>query len=169
MLQQKFGYPCVEKLISFIFMYDVLGELRVLTGALLHFLLTNAKYMYFQWSKVKKTLLFEVGVFKQGDVLKQMFQKGYKIRFRMYLNLCNTKFSRIDEEKRVYKEVSLSLHFSIASFNMRPLFFLRHGAYRRIISACSEKKGLVTTELTTRSEDDLSSSAGLQVSLPKVR
>ena len=58
---------------------------------------------------------FEVGVFKQGDVLKQMFQKGYKISFRMYLNLCNT---RIDVEKRVYKEVILSLHFSIASFNM---------------------------------------------------
>ena len=36
----------------------------------------------------------------------------------MYLNLCNAKFSRIDVEKRVYKEVILSLHFSIASFNM---------------------------------------------------
>ena len=59
-----------------------------------------------------------MGVFKQGDVLKQMFQKGYKISFRMYLNLCNTKFSRIDVEKRVYKEVILSLHFSIASFDM---------------------------------------------------
>jgi len=34
--------------------------------------------MYFQWSKVKKNN-FEVGAFKQGDVLKQMFQKGYKI------------------------------------------------------------------------------------------
>ena len=119
MLQQKFGYPCVEKLISFIFMYDVLGELHILTGALLHFLLTNAKYMYFQWNKVKKKkFFFEVGVFKQGDVLKQMFQKGYKISFRMYLNLCNTKFSRIDVEKRVCKVVFLSLHFSIASFNM---------------------------------------------------
>ena len=79
MLQQSFGYPCVEKLIGFIFMYDVLGELCILTGALLHFLLTNAKYMYFQWSKVKKKFFFEVGVFKQGDVVKQMFQKGYKI------------------------------------------------------------------------------------------
>ena len=48
-----------------------------------------------------------------------MFQKGYKISFRMYLNLCNTKFSRIDVEKRVYKEVILSLHFSIASFDMK--------------------------------------------------
>ena len=63
----------------------------------------------------KKFFFFEVGVFKQGDVLKQMFQKGYN---RLYLNLCNTKFSRIDVEKRVYKEVILSLHFSIASFNM---------------------------------------------------
>ena len=63
--------------------------------------------MYFQWSKVKKNF-FEVGVFIQGDVLKQMFQKGYKISFRMYLNLCNTKFSRIDVEKRVYKEVTIS-------------------------------------------------------------
>ena len=36
-----------------------------------------------------------------------------------YLNLCNAKFSRIDVEKRVYKEVILSLHFSIASFNMK--------------------------------------------------
>ena len=64
----------------------------------------------------KKNYFFEVGVFKpQGDVLKQMFQNGYKISFRMYLNLCNT---RIDVEKRVYKEVILSLHFSIASFNM---------------------------------------------------
>ena len=66
-------------------MYDVLGELCILTGALLHFLLTNAKY---------------------------------KISFRMYLNPCNAKFSRIDVEKRVYKEVIFSLHFSIASFNM---------------------------------------------------
>ena len=66
----------------------------------------------------KKKFFFEVGVFKQGDVLKQMFQKGYKISFRMYLNLCNTKFSWIDVEKRVYKEVILSLHFSIASFDM---------------------------------------------------
>ena len=48
-----------------------------------------------------------MGVFKQGDVLKQMFQKGYKISFRIYLNLCNAKFSRIDVEKRVYKEVIL--------------------------------------------------------------
>jgi len=66
----------------------------------------------------KKIFFFEVGVFKQGNVLKQMFQKGYKISFRMYLNLCNTKFSRIYVEKRVYKEVILSLHFSIASFDM---------------------------------------------------
>ena len=40
MLQQSIGYPCVEKLIGFIFMYDVLGkmlgELCILTGALLH-------------------------------------------------------------------------------------------------------------------------------------
>ena len=70
-------------------------------------------------ARLKKVcFFFEVGVFKQGDVLKQMFQKGYKISFRMYLNLCNAKFTRIDVEKRVYKEVILSLHFSIASFNM---------------------------------------------------
>ena len=49
-------------------MYDVLGELCILTGTFL---------MHFQWSKVKKNF-FEVGVFKQGDVLKQMFQKGHK-------------------------------------------------------------------------------------------
>jgi len=82
--------------------------------------------MYFQWSKVKKKIFFEVGVFKQGDVLKQMVQKGYKISFRMYLNLCNSKFSRIDVEKRVYKEVILSLHFSIASFNMHSLYQIKH-------------------------------------------
>ena len=35
-----------------------------------------------------------------------------KISFRMYLNLCNAKFSIIDEENRVYGEVILSLHFS---------------------------------------------------------
>ena len=56
-----------------------------------------------------------MGVFKQSDVLKQMFQKGYKISFRMYLNLCNAKFLRINVENRVYKEVILSLHFSIAA------------------------------------------------------
>jgi len=39
MLQQSFGYPCVEKLIGFIFMHDVLGELCILMGTLLH---TNA-------------------------------------------------------------------------------------------------------------------------------
>jgi len=27
----------------------------------------------------EKNFFFEVGVFKQGDVVKQMFQKGYKI------------------------------------------------------------------------------------------
>ena len=52
------------------------------------FFLTNAKYMYFQWSKVS--------VFKQGDVVKQMFQKGYKTSLRMYLNLCNAKFLIIE-------------------------------------------------------------------------
>ena len=45
-----------------------------------------------------------------------------KISFRMYLNLCNAKFSRIDVEKRVYKKVILSLHFSMASFNMHGFF-----------------------------------------------
>ena len=39
--------------------------------------------MYFQWNKVKKIFFFEMGVFKQGDMLKQMFQKGYKISFRV--------------------------------------------------------------------------------------
>ena len=38
-------------------------------------------------------------------------------------NLCNAKFSRIDVEKRVYNEVILSLHFSIASFNQYGLIF----------------------------------------------
>ena len=65
---------------------------------------------YFQWSKIKK-IFFKVGVFKQVDVFKQMFQKEYKLSFRMYLNLCNAKFSRIDTENRVYGEVLLSLHF----------------------------------------------------------
>ena len=64
----------------------------------------------------EKKIFFKVSVFKQGDVLKKMFQKGYKISFRMYLNLW--KFSIIDVENRVYGEVLLSLHFSIASFNM---------------------------------------------------
>ena len=112
MLQQKFSCPCVEKPISFIFMYDVLGELCILTGALCIFLLINAKYVYFQWSKVKKK------IFLKWVFSNKVFQKGYKISFRMYLNLCNAKFSRIDVEKRVYKEVILSLHFSIAFFNM---------------------------------------------------
>ena len=81
MLQQLFGYPCVEKLIGFIFMHDVLGELCILTGALLHFLLTNA---VFPMEQSEKKNFLKVGVFKQGDVLKQMFQKGYKISFRIY-------------------------------------------------------------------------------------
>ena len=72
----------------------------------------------------EKKNFFEVGAFKQGDELKQMFQKGYKISFRMYLNLCNTKFSIIDVENRVYKEVILSLHFSIAFFNMNHVSIL---------------------------------------------
>ena len=54
-----------------------------------------------------------MGVFKQGDVLKQMFQKGYKISFRMYH--CN---ARIGVKNRVYWEVILSLYFSIAFFNL---------------------------------------------------
>ena len=66
----------------------------------------------------EKKFFFEEGVFKQGDGLKQMFRKGYKISFRMYLNLCNAKFSIIDVENKVYGEVILSLHFSIAFFNM---------------------------------------------------
>ena len=49
---------------------------------------------------------FEVGVMKQGDVVKQMFQKGYKISFRMYLNLCDVEFSRINVENRVYGKCS---------------------------------------------------------------
>ena len=64
-------------------------------GRTFEFFLTNAKYMYFQWSKVS--------VFKQGDVVKQMFQKGYKTSLRMYLNLCSkAKFLIIDVENRVY-------------------------------------------------------------------
>jgi len=58
----------------------------------------------------EKNFFFEVGVFKQGDVVKQMFQKG---SLRMYLNLC-----KIFMENRVYVEVILSLQFSIAFFNM---------------------------------------------------
>ena len=77
--------------------------------------------MYFQWSKVTKKIFFEVGVFKRCNVLKQMFQKGYKISFRMYLNLRNTKFSRIDMENRVYGEVILSLLFLITFFNISRL------------------------------------------------
>ena len=96
---------------GFIFMHDVLGKLWSLTGALLHFFLTNAKYKYFLWSKVKKIIFFEVGVFEQGDVVKQMFQKGYKISFRMHLNFCNAKFSRIDVENLVYGEVLLKFTF----------------------------------------------------------
>ena len=68
MLQQKIGYPCVEKLISFIFMYDVQGELCILTGALLHFLCKIHVFPMEQGKK--KNFFFEVGVFKQGDVLK---------------------------------------------------------------------------------------------------
>ena len=45
-----------------------------------------------------------------GDVLKQMFQKGYKISLRMYLHLCNAKFLIIDVENRVCEEVILCLH-----------------------------------------------------------
>ena len=37
----------------------------------------------------------------------------------MYLNLCNAKFSIIEVENRVYGEVILSLHFSIAFYNMQ--------------------------------------------------
>ena len=40
----------------------------------------------------------------------------------MYLNLCNAKFSIIDVESRVYGEVILGLHFSIALFNMGSLY-----------------------------------------------
>ena len=93
------------------------------------FLVNNAKYKnrsYIQNNIINhrlKKIFFEVGVFKQGDVLKQMFQKGYKISFRMYLNLCDAKFSRIDVENRVYGEVILSLHFSIAFSNMCHIHF----------------------------------------------
>ena len=47
----------------------MLGELCILTGALLHFFqLINTCIS--NGAKVKK-IFFEVGVFKQGDVLKQ--------------------------------------------------------------------------------------------------
>ena len=39
----------------------------------------------FHWSKVKKNF-FEVGVFKQGDVVKLML-----IGFRMFLKFCDAK------------------------------------------------------------------------------
>ena len=68
-------------------------------GRTLHFFLTNSCISN---GEGEKKIFFEVGVFKQGDVLKQMFQKGYKISFRMYLNPCNAKFSIIDVENRVY-------------------------------------------------------------------
>jgi len=35
MLQQLFGYPCVEKFMGFIFMNDVVGELWIVSGELL--------------------------------------------------------------------------------------------------------------------------------------
>jgi len=75
----------------------------------------------------KKKFFFEVGVFEQGDVVKKMFQKGYKISFRMCLNLCNAKFSRIDVENRVYGEVLLSLHFFRYEF---PKFYVLYGNMR---------------------------------------
>ena len=34
-----------------------------------------------------KKSFFEVGIFKQGDVVEQIFQKRYKISFRMYQEL----------------------------------------------------------------------------------
>jgi len=63
MLQQSFSYLCVEKFIGFIFMHDVKGELCILTGKLLRFLLANAKYMYFQWSMQGKKNCFLKWVF----------------------------------------------------------------------------------------------------------
>ena len=78
MLQQSFGYPYVEKLNGFIFMF--LCMMCWVNCAFLraHFciFLTNAKYMYFQWSKVKKKIFFEVGIFKQGDVHEANVSKG---------------------------------------------------------------------------------------------
>ena len=38
---------------------------------------------------------FEVGVFKQSDVIKQMFQKRYKISFRMYSDLVMHNFQEL--------------------------------------------------------------------------
>ena len=58
--------------------------------------------------------MYKVGVFKQGDMVKQMFQKGYKISFRMYLNLCN---ARIDVENRVH------VHGSALEFTFRNSLF----------------------------------------------
>jgi len=46
----------------------------------------------FPMKQGEKKFFYEVGVFKRGNVLKQMFQKGYKISFGMYSNLCNAKF-----------------------------------------------------------------------------
>jgi len=78
MLQQLFSYRCVEKLIGFIFMHDALGELCILAGTLLHFFLTNAKYIYFQWSKVKKNFFFEVGVFNKVMCSSKCFKIDIK-------------------------------------------------------------------------------------------
>ena len=75
-----------------------------------------------------------MGVFKQGDVFKQMFQKGYKIILRMYLNLCNAKFSRIDVENKVYGEVILSLHFSIFQYDQAPKSLSMH------VQTCSQEQ-----------------------------
>ena len=69
----------------------------------------GARYSY-------KKKNFEVGVFKQDDVLKQMFQKGYKISFRMYLNLCNANFQELMWKREFIRKF---IHFSIASFNMK--------------------------------------------------
>ena len=86
---------------------------------------------------MEQIFFFEVGVFKQGDVLKHTFQKGYKISFRMYLNLCNAKFSMIDVENRVYWEAILSLHFSIAFFNMCVAIAMFHMAAVSFACVCT--------------------------------
>jgi len=76
-----------------------------------------------------------VGAFKQGDVVKQMFQKGYKISLKMYLNLCNAKVLIIDVENRVYGDRSdLEFTFSIAFFQYAIFKDSMHYNQPRIVS-----------------------------------
>jgi len=67
--------------------------------------------------QVKKYILFLKCLFSNKVMWSSKCFKSHKISFRMHLNLCNAKFSRIDLENRVYGKVLLNLHFSIAFFD----------------------------------------------------